>query len=146
MYRKANGDVKVLLAHPGGPYFVNKDQGVWSIPKGLVEPGEDLLEAAKREFQEETGIKPIGPFIALNPVKLKGGKTVHTWACEAASMPSNFVSNTFKMEWPPKSGKEQVFPEIDKAEFFDLETANVKIHGGQRPLLDELKLILKKGS
>ncbi len=139
MYRIRNGDVQVLLIHPGGPFFRNKDEGAWSIPKGEIEPGEDLLAAAKREFEEETSLKPTEPFIALSPVTQKGGKTVHAWAFESDCDTSAIKSNTFKMEWPPKSGRQMEFPEIDRAEFFDLDTARCQINAGQVALINELE-------
>jgi predicted NUDIX family NTP pyrophosphohydrolase len=109
MYRFHDGKLQVLLAHPGGPYFKNKDDGAWSIPKGEIEAGEDLLEAAQREFKEEIGVVPSGPFIALTPITQKGGKIVHAWAFEGDCDPSASVSNTFTMEWPPKSGRQMEF-------------------------------------
>jgi predicted NUDIX family NTP pyrophosphohydrolase len=121
MYRTVGGDTQVLLAHPGGPFFKNKDEGAWSIPKGEIEPDEDYLEAAKREFAGETGITPTGSFIELTPVKQKGGKIVHAWAFDGDCDPTKIVSNTFTMEWPPKSGRQTDFSEIDRAEFFDLD-------------------------
>jgi predicted NUDIX family NTP pyrophosphohydrolase len=138
MYRIKDEAIKFLLAHPGGPYFVNKDEGAWSIPKGEPDTEEDLLITAQREFEEETGVKPTGPFIPLKPVKQKGGKIVHAWAVEGHCDLSVIPSNTFTMEWPPKSGQQMEFPEIDRAEFFDLETAKTKIVSGQTGLLDEL--------
>ena len=140
MYRRSEGTLEVLLVHPGGPFFANKDEGAWTIPKGLPEPGEDLLQAAQREFEEETGIKPTGPFTLLTPVKQKGGKVVHAWAFEGDCDPACCISNTFAMEWPLKSGRYAEFPEMDKAEFFDLETAKTKINLAQAAFLDELKL------
>jgi predicted NUDIX family NTP pyrophosphohydrolase len=138
MYRVEDGRLQVLLAHPGGPYFANKDDGSWTIPKGEIEPGEDLLDAAKREFEEETGVKPIGPFLALSPIKQKGGKIVHAWAFEGDCEPSAIVSNTFTIEWPPKSGQQMAFPEIDRADFFDVIAAKRKIKAGQEGLIEEL--------
>jgi len=137
MYRIQDGKLQVLLAHPGGPLFQNKDEGVWTIPKGEIEPGEDLLDAAKREFEEETNIAPIGPFIALTPIKQKGGKIVHAWAFKGDCDPSTVVSNTFKMEWPPKSGRQMEFPEMDRADFFDVATASRKIKAAQMALVEE---------
>lgn len=142
MYRKIEGGLQVLLVHPGGPFFKNKDDGAWSIPKGEADPGEDLLECARREFVEEIGTAPSGTFVQLTPVKQKGGKVVHAWAVEGDCDPSAVVSNTFTMEWPPRSGRQMEFPEIDRAEFFDLATAKQKINVGQVPLLDELERIL----
>lgn len=138
MYRIQDGNLQVLLAHPGGPFFRNKDYGSWSIPKGEIEPDEDVLGAAKREFEEEIGINPEGPFIELAPMKQKGGKVVHAWAFEGDCDTSAIVSNTFMMEWPPRSGKQSEFPEIDRAEFFDVAEAKRKINAAQVPLIDEL--------
>jgi predicted NUDIX family NTP pyrophosphohydrolase len=143
MYRIRDGVIQVLLAHPGGPYFVNKDHGHWSIPKGEPGPDEDLLLTAQREFEEETGLKPAGPFVALQPVKQKGGKIVHAWAFEGDCDPAAIHSNTFRMEWPPGSGQQMEFPEIDRAEFFNLKTARRKIKSGQVGLIDELETIVK---
>jgi predicted NUDIX family NTP pyrophosphohydrolase len=142
MYRIHDGKLQMLLAHPGGPYFKNKDDGAWTIPKGEIEPGEDLLEAAKREFEEETGITPTGPYIALTPIKQKGGKIVHAWAVRGDCNPSATVSNTFTMEWPPKSGQQMEFPEIDRADFFDVAAARRKIKAGQEALIEELQRIV----
>jgi predicted NUDIX family NTP pyrophosphohydrolase len=139
MYRIHDGKLQVLLAHPGGPFFMNKDEGAWTIPKGEVEPGEDLLETAKREFEEETGVTPTKPFAALTPVKQKGGKIVHAWAFQGDCEPSAIVSNTFTMEWPPKSGRQMAFPEIDRVEFFDVVAARRKIKAGQAGLIEELE-------
>jgi len=142
MYRIKDGAIQVLLAHPGGPYHAKKDDESWSIPKGEPGPDEDLLLTAQREFEEETGLKPAGPFVPLPPVKQKGGKVVHAWAFEGDCDPAAIKSNTFTMEWPPKSGQQQTFPEIDRAEFFDLATARRKIKSGQVGLIDELETIL----
>ena len=144
MYRIKDGAIQVLLAHPGGPFFAKKDDGHWSIPKGEPGADEDLLITAQREFEEETGVKPTGPFIPLHPIQQKGGKIVHAWAFEGDCDPKTIVSNTFTMEWPPRSGKQQEFPEIDRAEFFDLATARTKIKGGQEGLIDELEAFLKR--
>lgn len=143
MYRIKDGAIQVLLAHPGGPYFVNKDEGHWSIPKGEPGPDEDLFLTAQREFQEETGLKPAGPFVPLQPVKQRGGKVVHAWAYEGDCDPATIHSNTFTMEWPPESGQQKQFPEIDRAEFFDLETARRRVKAAQVGLIDELETILK---
>jgi predicted NUDIX family NTP pyrophosphohydrolase len=143
MYRIKDGAIQVLLAHPGGPYFAKKDDESWSIPKGEPGPDEDLFLTAQREFEEETGLKPTGPFIPLQPVKQKGGKVVHAWAFEGDCDPATIHSNTFMMEWPPKSGQQKQFPEIDRAEFFDLETARRKIKSGQVGLIDELETIVE---
>ncbi|MGO9112336.1 MAG: NUDIX domain-containing protein [Thermoguttaceae bacterium] len=144
MYRIKNGVLHVLLAHPGGPYFVNKDDGSWSVPKGEPYPDEDLLLTAQREFEEETGVKSVGPFIPLQPIKQKGGKIVYAWALEGDCDSNAIKSNSFAMEWPPKSGRQTEFPEIDRADFFDLASARKKIKAGQEGLLDELGEILKR--
>ena len=136
--------LELLLAHPGGPYWRNKDEGAWSIPKGNVESG-DLLACAKREFTEETGLTPPGPFVALTPLRQKSGKTVHAFAMEADFDLGAFSSNLFEMEWPPRSGKKQNFPEIDRVAYFDVAKARLKILPGQRAFIDELLLHLKKG-
>ncbi len=146
MYRIKGGKLQVLLAHPGGPLFKKKDEGAWSIPKGEVDPGEDLLDCAKREFEEETAIRPAGPLIALMPVTQKGGKVVHAWAFEGDCDPSTIVSNNFTMEWPPRSGQPMEFPEIDRAEFFDIAVARRKIKAAQMALVKELKEILNRTS
>lgn len=144
MYRFHDGKLQVLLAHPGGPFFKNKDDGAWTIPKGEIGTDEDFLEAAKREFTEETGIRAKGPFIALTPVKQKAGKIVHAWAFEGDCDPSEIVSNTFTIEWPPRSGKQSDFPEIDRAEFFDVEAAKRKVNAAQVGLIDELEGIMRE--
>jgi predicted NUDIX family NTP pyrophosphohydrolase len=139
MFRKRNGKLEVLLVHPGGPYFQKKDDGVWTIPKGEVEEGEDLLERAKIEFEEELGIAASGNWMGLGSVKQKGGKTVHAWAF-AGELDDDFklVSNTFEMEWPPSSGKMQRFPEVDRAGFFPVEEARRKINSAQAVFIDRL--------
>lgn len=144
MYRVKDGGVQVLLAHPGGPYFAKKDE--WTIPKGEPEPDEDLLCTARREFEEETGVKPIGPFVPLKSIQQKGGKIVHAWAFEGDCDPTALKSNTFTMEWPPKSGRQMDFPEIDRAAFFDLATAKQKIKAAQAALIDELETIVTPAS
>jgi predicted NUDIX family NTP pyrophosphohydrolase len=136
-FRRRNG-LEVLLAHPGGPFWARKDDGVWTIPKGLVEPGADLLATARREFAEETNLSATGEFLALAPVKQKSGKVVHAWAFEADFDLAPFASNTFEIEWPPKSGRLRKFAEIDHVAYFALPVAMVKILAYQRPLLREL--------
>jgi predicted NUDIX family NTP pyrophosphohydrolase len=143
LYRIDSCGPKVLLVHPGGPFFRNRDDGAWSIPKGEVEPGEELLAAAVREFQEEIGVAPEGPFLPLIPVKQRGGKVVHAWAFAGDCDLGTLGSSTFTMEWPPRSGKQATFPEIDRAEFFDLESARRKINLGQIPLIDELGRLIE---
>lgn len=142
MYRIEHKRLEVLLVHPGGPLFRNKDEGAWTIPKGEPEPGEDLLAAAKREFREETGLEVGGPCLELAPVKQKGGKIVNAWACQGDCDLSQIVSNAFSMEWPPRSGRRQEFPEIDRADFFSLEEAKRKINPAQAALLEQLAILL----
>ena len=139
MYRERNGQTEVLLVHLGGPFWKNKDRGAWFVPKGEINPGEDLLDAAKREFQEETGLVPRGDFVSLGSVKHKSGKTVHAWAFVGKCDPASIKSNTFEMEWPPKSGKKATFPEIDRANFFTLEAARNKMHPAEFEFLSRLK-------
>jgi predicted NUDIX family NTP pyrophosphohydrolase len=136
-YRRRNG-LEVLLAHPGGPYWRSKDLGAWSIPKGVVESGDPLL-CAKREFNEETGLVAEGELMPLTPLKQRSGKTVHAFALEADFELSAFTSNLFEMEWPPRSGQMQKFPEVDRIAYFDMATARKKILPGQRAFLDELE-------
>jgi predicted NUDIX family NTP pyrophosphohydrolase len=131
--------LEVLLAHPGGPFWAKKDGGAWTIPKGLAEPGADLLATAKREFAEETNLPAAGHFSALTPVRQKSGKLVHAWAFEADLDLASFASNTFEIEWPPRSGRRQIFPEIDRIAYFTLPVAMIKIIDYQRPLLRELE-------
>ena len=130
--------LEVLLAHPGGPFWAKRDDGAWTIPKGLVLAG-DLLGCAQREFTEETSFVARGPFVSLAPVQQKSGKTVHAFAFEGDFDPTAFASNTFELEWPRKSGKRQQFPEVDRVEWFDYDAALRKIIGYQRPFLVELK-------
>jgi predicted NUDIX family NTP pyrophosphohydrolase len=131
--------LEVLLAHPGGPFWAKKDDGVWTIPKGLVEPGEDLVAAARRELNEETNLTAEGELLALTPVNQKSGKLVHAFAVEADFELGAFSSNAFEIEWPPKSGKRQNFPEIDRIAYFALAAAKIKIIAYQLPLLLELE-------
>jgi predicted NUDIX family NTP pyrophosphohydrolase len=140
LYRLKNKLIEVLLVHPGGPFWRNKDCGVWSIPKGEIEENEEPLMAATRETKEETGISiDIKNPISLNPVKQKSGKLIYAWANEANFEIEKIKSNFFEMEWPPKSGKKTFFPEVDKAAWLTLEEAEKKIVPGQLPLLKELK-------
>ncbi len=147
MFRRRNDALEVLLVHPGGPLYRNKDDGVWTIPKGEVETGEDLLSRARTEFDEEVGIPANGDWIDLGWVKQKGGKTVYAWAFEG-NLPDNFqiCSNIFEMEWPPRSGKMQSFPEVDQACFFSLEEARFKLKAAQTTFLDRLVEALKQGA
>ncbi len=144
MYKMEDDKIKIFLVHPGGPFFRNKDEGYWGIPKGLIEENEELLTAAKREFQEETGIIPQGDFIPLGFIKQKNGKIVHCWAFKFnGKEPIEIHSNTFSMEWPPKSGKIQFFQEIDKGKFFDVNEALIKINQAQNKFIKKLKELIK---
>jgi predicted NUDIX family NTP pyrophosphohydrolase len=137
-FRRRNA-LEVLLAHPGGPFWAKKDAGAWTIPKGLAEPGADLLVTARREFTEETNLVADGNFIALTPVQQKSGKVVHAWAIEADFDLAAFASNSFEIEWPPKSGQRRSFPEVDRIAYFTLPTAMEKILNYQQPFLRELQ-------
>ncbi len=143
LYRKREAAAEVLLLHPGGPYWVNKDDGAWSLPKGLVAPGEEAFAAACREFGEETGFEAKGDARALGEFKQPSGKILAVWAMEGDCRPSALVSNEFEMIWPPKSGRIARFPEIDRASWFDLETARRKIAKGQKPIIDEFERLLQ---
>lgn len=138
LYRLRPG-IEVFLVHPGGPYWAKKDEGSWSIPKGEFEEGDDPLEAARRELREETGFSVEGDLARLDPVKQAGGKTVNAWMVEADLDPDELVSNTFEMEWPPRSGKIRQFPEVDRASWFSLEEARKRILKGQMPLINQLE-------
>jgi predicted NUDIX family NTP pyrophosphohydrolase len=143
MYRWNNRELEFFLVHPGGPFFKNKKEGVWSIPKGLPEGDEEKLSTAIREFTEETGIKPSPPFIELTPIQQKGGKIVHAWAFEGSWNPDDGIkSNTFQLQWPPSSGKFQSFPEQDQAAWMDLKTAKAAINPGQTKLLEQANSLL----
>ena len=143
LYRIKNKMPEVFLVHPGGPFWKNKDAAAWSIPKGEFTDEEDGLIAAKREFEEETGVTLAGKFIELKPIKQKGGKLVFAWAIEGDIDAENIQSNTFNMEWPPKSGKMQTFPEVDKAGWFKADEAKEKINTSQTAFIDELVELLK---
>jgi predicted NUDIX family NTP pyrophosphohydrolase len=145
MYRVREGELEFLLVHPGGPLWAGKDAGIWSIPKGEIHPGEDLLEAAKREFEEELGFKAEGAFSQLSPIKQKSGKIVHAWAFAGDCDPVTIRSNTFSMEWPPHSGHVGNFPEVDRAAFFNLDQAETRINPAQLPLLEEVERKLARG-
>ncbi len=128
-----------MLAHPGGPFWAKKDDGAWTVPKGVAEPGADLLATARREFKEETNLTAAESLMPLTPVKQKSGKAVHVWTFEADLDLVAFASNTFELEWPPKSGRKQNFPEIDRIAYFTLPIALIKIIAYQQPLLRELE-------
>ena len=144
LYRRRRGTLEILIAHPGGPFFARKDEGVWTIPKGEPNSGEDLLAAAQREFEEETGFAPEGPFVPLSPVTQKGGKRVHAWAVEGDWDPSRLVCNTFELEWPPRSGRLKEFPEIDRAEWSDLDLARRRLKPAQAAWIDELQSLVAR--
>jgi len=139
LFRTVTNQLQVFLVHPGGPFFKNKDLGVWSIPKGEFLDDEEALTAAKREFKEETGHYVDGPFIPLKAVTLKSGKKVYAWALEGDIDQHAIKSNLFEMEWPPKSGKKQAFAEVDSGDWFDVETAKQKINAAQAGLITELE-------
>lgn len=146
MFRRRTGVLEVFLVHPGGPFWARKDLGAWSIPKGEYEPDEDPLVAARREFAEETGIVPEGEFIALTPVRQTGGKVVHAFALEGDCDPETIRSNTFVIEWPPRSGQQQAFPEVDRAGWFAIDEAKRKLLKGQLGLLEELLRLVNQGA
>lgn len=138
LYRKNKKITEYFLVHPGGPFFRTKDAGWWSIPKGEIAPGEAPLQAAIREFEEETGYRPEGKFLPLQPIRQKGGKQVLCWATEGDLDPEKIVSNVFETEWPPHSGKTKTFPEVDRAAWFDADTAKQMINPQQAAFIDEL--------
>lgn len=144
VYRIQEGRLEIFLVHPGGPFWARKDLGAWSIPKGEFLDSEDPLEAARREFREETGHEIDGPFLPLQPIKQKGGKIVHAWAVQGDLDPERIQSNTFTMEWPRGSGRQKEFPEVDRAEWFEVEEARRRILSGQAGFLDELVDLLRK--
>ena len=137
LFRRTHSELEVLLVHPGGPFWAKKDEGAWTLPKGEFDT-EPPLEAALRELREETGIVPEGNFIELKPIQQKGGKWVYAFAVEFDCDASTIKSNTFTMEWPPKSGRMQTFPEVDRAGWFSIDEARRKILASQSPLLDDL--------
>lgn len=141
LFRRGHAGLEVFLAHPGGPFWQQRDAGAWTIPKGNINPGEEPLAAARREFEEETGFTPDGPFRDLGSVKQKGGKVVHAWACEGDADPDLVTSNTTTMEWPRGSGRLLTFPEVDRCAWFDLRAARDRINPAQCELLDRLELI-----
>jgi predicted NUDIX family NTP pyrophosphohydrolase len=145
MFRRRGGEPEVLLVHPGGPFWAHKDDGAWSIPKGEVEAGEDLLASARREFAEETGFPAEPPFIPLTALRQPSGKVVHAWAFEGDADPELLHSNMVSLEWPPKSGRRREFPEVDRAAWLSLGQAAQKILPGQRGFLLELATVLARG-
>jgi len=146
LFRRSSEDLEVFLAHPGGPFWARRDDGAWTIPKGVVNEGEDLLDGARREFFEETGIGPIGPFIELGAIKQKAGKTVHAWAWEGDADAEAVTSNTSRTEWPRGSGKWVSFPEVDRCAWYDVRTARTKINPAQAALIDRLVEIASKSA
>jgi predicted NUDIX family NTP pyrophosphohydrolase len=143
MYRRRENALEVLLVHPGGPFWATRDLGAWSIPKGEIDAAEPPLEAAKREFNEETGFTADGEFRALTPRRQPGGKTVHAWAVQGDCVPERLRSNTFSLEWPPRSGMRRAFPEIDRAAWFSIDEASRRIRPGQAGFLKELAKLLE---
>jgi predicted NUDIX family NTP pyrophosphohydrolase len=141
LYRRCP-ELEVFLVHPGGPFWTRKDAGAWSIPKGEVEDGEDPLHAAKREFTEETGFTISGEFRSLDPLKQPSGKIIYAWAIEADCDPGQIRSNSFSLEWPPKSGKIQQYPEVDRAAWFNIAEARNKILAGQVGFIEQLIAVL----
>ena len=142
MYRIRQGRLEVLLVHPGGPFWAKKELGAWTIPKGEPGPTEEPLAAARREFEEETGVSPSGDFVPLNLVRQAGGKVVKAWAFPGDADPSRMRSNTFSMEWPPRSGRQRDFPEVDRAGWFSLPDARKHINPAQAALLDQLEQLV----
>ena len=139
MYHKDGNKLKIFLVHPGGPFFSKKDEGYWGIPKGLLEEKEEILQAAIREFEEETGIQPKGDYISLGTITQTNNKIVHAWAFESDNSEQiDIVCNTFEMEWPPRSGKKQKFPEVDRGEFFTISEARKKVYSAQQVFIDRL--------
>lgn len=144
LFRTTDRGVEVLLVHPGGPFWRRKDAGAWTIPKGEVQPGEALIAAARREFREETGWPAEGEAVSLGQVRLASRKVVHAWAIEGEFDPARLHSNTFELEWPPRSGTRQAFPEADKAAWFTVDEARQRIIAAQAPFLDALALHLRR--
>jgi predicted NUDIX family NTP pyrophosphohydrolase len=142
LFRRSGVGIEVFLAHPGGPFWRDRDLGAWTVPKGLLEEGEDPLSAAVREFEEETAIRPEGPFLPLGSVRQKAGKLVQAWAWEGEADPRRTKSNTMRAEWPRGSGRWLTFPEVDRCEWFDARTARQKINPAQAGLIDRLEATL----
>jgi predicted NUDIX family NTP pyrophosphohydrolase len=142
LYRRTGAGLELFLAHPGGPFWRGRDAGAWTIPKGIAEPDEDLLTAACREFEEETGVHPTGPFVPLGVIRQKAGKLVHAWAWEGDADPAHVTSNTMKTEWPRGSGRWLTFPEVDRCAWFTPDEARFKINPAQTELIDRLESTL----
>jgi predicted NUDIX family NTP pyrophosphohydrolase len=139
MFRRSTGGAEVMLAHPGGPFWSRRDEAAWTLPKGEIAPGEDPLDAARREFLEETGFASTPPFLALGELRQKSGKRISAWAFEGDADPALLLSNLFELEWPPRSGRMQTFPEVDRVEWFGLQEARRKLIAGQAPFIDALE-------
>jgi predicted NUDIX family NTP pyrophosphohydrolase len=142
LFRRLAGELELFLAHPGGPFWRDRDAGAWTIHKGIVNPGEALLDAACREFEEETGIQPAGPFLPLGSVRQKAGKVVHGWAWEGDADPERVTSNSARTEWPPGSGRWITYPEVDRCAWFEARTARARINPAQAELIDRLEAVL----
>ncbi len=143
LFRRSSSGLELFLAHPGGPFWAKRDFGAWTIPKGVIDEGEDPLAAAQREFREETGVSSHGPYLPLGSIRQRAGKTVHGWAWEGDADPSLVHSNTMRCEWPPRSGEWVVVPEIDRCAWFDPRTARVKINVAQAEFVDRLEMLLR---
>jgi predicted NUDIX family NTP pyrophosphohydrolase len=146
LFRRGPAGLEVMLVHPGGPFWAKKDAEAWSIPKGLADEGEDLLAAAKRELLEETGMPAAGAFLDLGAHKQPSGKTIAAWACEGDFDPATLKSNTFSLEWPPRSGRIAEFPEVDRAAWYSIDEAFMKIHKGQKPIIAALEDLMVRSS
>jgi len=146
LFRRLGGQLEVLLAHPGGPFWANKDAGAWTIPKGLIGPNEDGLVAARREFEEETGFRPEGAFLALGSIRQKAGKEVRAWACERDLDASQTTSNRMWIEWPPRSGKRISIPEVDRCAWFTAAQARIQLNPAQAAFIDRLEVALEAGN
>jgi predicted NUDIX family NTP pyrophosphohydrolase len=144
LFRRPRGGLELFLAHPGGPFWRGRDLGAWTIPKGLVAPGEELLDAARREFEEETGIAPQEPFLSLGSVRQKAGKVIHAWAWEGDADPRAIVSNTASCEWPRGSGRTLTFPEVDRCAWYEPREARAKLNPAQAELIDRLQTALRR--
>jgi predicted NUDIX family NTP pyrophosphohydrolase len=142
LFRRSGTGLELFIAHPGGPFWKDRDTGAWTIPKGIVEAGEEFLDAARREFEEETSIQPTGPFIPLGSIRQKAGKTIHAWAFESDADPATIVSNKMRTEWPRGSGRWIEFPEIDRCGWFDPASAKAKMNPAQAELVDRLEAAL----
>ena len=142
LFRRTAGKLEIFLAHPGGPFWTRQEEGTWTIPKGVIEEGEDPLDAAQREFREETGIEPQPPFLPLGSIRQKAGKTVHAWAWEGDADAATIVSNLMRIEWPRGSGRWQTYPEVDRCAWFDPRGAREKINAAQAELIERLEQLL----